>query len=480
MRHSQLAPTGFIDALLPLEEWGESIRAVLGQSIQAFADASWEFIKAGFSAGSFTGPAQDWWIAIVGGEVDVYADGAFQHTMEYPGMLNVMVIAMLPILLIFVAFQVVMSVFRSSTMGMVRAFAMSMLAVPLTYVLGGLIFMLLIGTDRVSQWILEVGTEETSGDDVGVSAIFSLFGMTFDPNANDGEGGVLIDANSAIWGKAGLEEQPGQAILPWVVAGVLTVICAILVMMMLGRTVAILALTTFAPVAVFALAADAAGSIFKKWASIIGGLLLAKPVAASIVKLGITFASIGEDWIQLMAGVVLIIIAAAMPLLMLALVSFMTPESSRALEGAAVGSAMAGQRRLASATSRGGRSIMHGSGKAVKGAGRAATGAAGSRGGGAGGARGAGGPGGRPGGSGTPGSPGAARRATAAGRAGGRPQGGARPGSNGQRGARGTTGRGSGSAEQHGGSSGRPQQGSRSAGSGRSQRQERGRSRDST
>lgn len=470
MLHSQIAPTGFLDALLPLEEWGESIRAVLSQSIQAFADASWEFLKASFSAGSFTGPAQDWWIAIIGGEVDVYADGTFQHTMEYPGMLNVMVIAMLPILLIFVAFQVMMSVFRSSTMGMVRAFAMAMLAVPLTYVLGGLIFMLLIGTDRVSQWILEVGTEETSGDDVGVSAIFSLFGMTFDPNGNDGEGGVLIDANSAIWGKAGLEEQPGQAILPWIVAGILTVICAILVMMMLGRTVAILALTTFAPVAVFALAADAAGSIFKKWASIIGGLLLAKPVAASIVKLGITFASIGEDWIQLMAGVVLIIIAAAMPLLMLALVSFMTPESSRALEGAAVGSAMAGQRRLTSAAGRGGRSIVRGAGKA----GKAVGGAVGRRGGGPGGARGSGGPGGRPGRWGAPGSPGAARRSAAAGRAGARPPGGARPGSNGQRGGRGGNRPGAGQNRHSGSSTGGSPAG------GRSQRETRERSRDST
>lgn len=359
------APVGMswlTDGLLPLEDWGESLRALLAQSIQSFAEASWEFLKGSFTATSFLpgSDTSDWWIAVMGGNVEVYIDGVYQHTMEYPGMLNVLVVAMLPVLVIFVTFQVVMSVFRSSTAGMVRAFATAMLAVPATYMMAGLVFMGLRGTDAMAIWILEVGTDGTDGDEVGVNAIFALMGMQHDPEADDGEGGVLVDANFEIWQLAAFHEEPGRILLPWMIAFVLLIICFVLMLMMIFRTVAVLVLTMFTPIPVFSLSFESAKSIFPKWASFVAGLLLAKPIAAAIVKFGITMASIGSDWVQMVAGAVLILVAAAMPLLMLALVSFMTPESSRGMEGAAVGAAMAGQRRVSSTVRGGARTAGRG------------------------------------------------------------------------------------------------------------------------
>lgn len=363
------------DGLLPLEDWGESLRALLAQSIQSFAEASWEFLKGSFTASSFLpgSDATDWWIAVMGGNVDVYVDGVYQHTMEYPGMLNVLVVAMLPLLVIFVTFQVVMSVFRASTAGMVRAFATALLAVPATYMMAGLVFMGLRATDAMTIWILEIGTDGTDGDEVGINAIFTLIGMQYDPDADGGEGGVLVDANFEIWQLAAMHEEPGRILLPWVVAFVILVVCFILMLMMIFRTVAVLVLTMFTPIPVFSLSFEAAKSIFPKWASFVVALLLAKPIAASIVKFGITMASIGSDWVQIVAGVVLIIVAAAMPLLMLAFVSFMTPESSRALEGAAVGSAMAGQRRVSSTMRGGARTAGRGATTAARSASRTAS-----------------------------------------------------------------------------------------------------------
>lgn len=334
---------------MPWDDWGKSIQSLLNDSIEGFAAASWEFLKNSFSAGAFTkgGGAQDWWIAVMGGTVNVSVEGQHQYSMEYPGMLNVMVAAMIPVLIIFVIFQVLLSIIRASTVGMLRAVGMALLAVPATYILGGLVFVLLGASDGMAHWIIEAAAGSNGDDDtIGLQGIFQLFGMMYDPTANGGKGGVLLDANYATWAMAGIEDAPGQVILPWLIAAGITVICLILMLMMLFRTVAVLVLTMFAPVAVFSLSLEAAKAIFSKWLSVVVALMLAKPAAAAVVMFGVTMASLSSDWVQLVAGAVLILIAAAMPMFMLALVAFMTPDGAHRLEGAAVGAAVAGQRRV--------------------------------------------------------------------------------------------------------------------------------------
>ncbi|SMX91376.1 TrbL/VirB6 plasmid conjugal transfer protein [Brevibacterium iodinum ATCC 49514] len=357
---------GLLDG--PWKDWGKSIQALIQQSIDGFAIASWEFLKGAFGVGSFTpeGGGSDWWIAVIGGEVEVYQGGAYQHTVEYPGMLNVMVIAMMPLLIIFLAIQIFMSIYRSSTAGMLRAFASAVLAVPSTYICAGLVYLGLVGTDELAQWILEVGKGDTSGDDVGVGGILRLFGLWWDPSANNGDGGVQVDAGYEIWAMATGTDQVGQSILPWLVSGVILLSCLALMLMMLFRTVIVLVLAMFTPVGVFAMSWDAAKGIASKWASLVVALLMAKPIAAAVTKFGITMASIGSDWVQMAAGVVLVIISAAMPIVMISIISFMTPDSARMLEQTAGNYAMAGQRRVYGGINQAGQRVVRGSTSVVK------------------------------------------------------------------------------------------------------------------
>lgn len=356
---------GILDG--PWKDWGESLQALIQQSIDGFAIASWEFLKGAFGVGSFTaeGGGTDWWLAVIGGKIEVYQGGAYQHTVEYPGMLNVMVIAMVPLLIIFLAIQIFMSIYRASTAGMIRAFASAVLAIPATYICAGIVYVGLIGTDELTQWILEVGAGGTSGDDVGVGGILRLFGLWWDPSANNGDGGVQVDAGYEIWAMATGTDQVGQSILPWIVSLVILISCLVLMLMMLFRTVIVLVLAMFTPIAVFSMSWDAAKGIASKWAGLVVALLMAKPIAAAVTKFGITMASIGSDWVQMAAGVVLVIISAAMPLVMIGIISFMTPDSSRMLEQSAGGFAMAGQRRVYGGMNRGGKGLVGGARKAV-------------------------------------------------------------------------------------------------------------------
>ncbi|GFZ85330.1 hypothetical protein [Nesterenkonia alkaliphila] len=354
----------------PFEDWGESFRALLAQSINSFAHASWEFIAGAFGdATSFTpsGDADSWWIAVMGGTVNV--TGADTYTIHYPGMLNVMVLAMLPILIIFLTFQIILSLFRASTAGMIRAFASAVLAVPATYVTAGLVFMGLRATDAMALWILQAGTDETSGEDIGVAGIMRLVGFWYNPHEDE----VVVDTNYELWAMAGIADEPGAILLPFLVSFGLLICCGILMLMMIFRTVAVLTLAMFTPIAIFSLSFEAAKSIFSKWISVEVALMLAKPVAAAIVQFGLTMASIGSDWVQLVAGAALIVIASAMPLLMLAFVSFMTPEGNRAMEAAGVAAAAGGGRRISGVGRGAARTATRTGGRVLRGGGRMIT-----------------------------------------------------------------------------------------------------------
>ncbi|WP_098730964.1 hypothetical protein [Brevibacterium epidermidis] len=353
MTEIMAAPENWLDKIkLPLDDWGESFRALLAQAIDGFAVGAWESLKGAFTVGGMSedGGAADWWVAVMGGSIEVYTDGTYQHTVEYPGMLNVMVMAMLPILVIFLVFQVVTSVVRSSTAGMLRAFAGSILAVPATYAISGIVYMLLLAFDQISLWILEVGKGDTSGDDVGVGAILRLFGLWWDPTADDGKGKVMVDAGFEVWRWGTIENEPGKIILPFIVALVVLACCIVLMLMMLLRTLVILVSTTFLPVATFSLTWEVAQGIFTKWASFVVGLLLAKPIAAGIVKFGITMASIGTDWVMMIAGIALVLLAALAPVFVVAIISFMTGGGAHQFESAAGGMMRGGQQRLANST----------------------------------------------------------------------------------------------------------------------------------
>src|SRR5699024_397902 len=69
-----------------------------------------------------------------------------------------------------------------------------------------------------------------------------------------------------------------------------------------------------------------------RWVSLVVALIMAKPLAAVTVMFGMSLGAVGDSWVQLVAGMIVIAVAAAMPLGLLLLISFATGGSSDALE----------------------------------------------------------------------------------------------------------------------------------------------------
>src|SRR5699024_11836118 len=163
------------DGRNPVFDWGEDFQKLLHDGIQGFAEASWGFIQEAFSASDLD---DHWWASVVGGEIKTVINGEVVSTIDHPGMLNVVVVALIPLLIIFVVLQIVVSMFRGSVAGLMRGMATAVFALPVTYALTGLVWLIVTGVDELSLWILGVGTEE--GTDGAMSGLLVLFGMKWD------------------------------------------------------------------------------------------------------------------------------------------------------------------------------------------------------------------------------------------------------------------------------------------------------------
>lgn len=285
------------------------------------------------------------WYAVVGGEITYVSEGTGEviDTFSHPGMLNIVVVAMIPLLVIFIGLQMITSVIRASSAGFLRALIMMVVSVPATYIATGLQFAAIVGTTRLTDWILNVGIADDEAND-GQRAIFDLFGIlpasedmpedrTF--TTDDGTR-MVMDESSVVWNQ-GWTENPGEAVMPMIIAAVLFLCALILALMMMFRLVALLVLTVFISPAIFSLAWEASKSIFSRWIWIVIALLLAEPAAAVIIRFGSVVGIFGSDWVQIAIGIVLIIMAAAMPVMTLTMTAFMSGGASDGMDKAAVG-----------------------------------------------------------------------------------------------------------------------------------------------
>ena len=324
--------------------WEDDFHDFLRGSIEGLAKSAWGLIQDAFSVGALT---PEWWTTVVGGTVTTTVAGGSSATINHPGMLNIVVVAMLPLLGVFVAAQVIRSALRGSTAGMVRALVVAVFSVPAVYVVVGLVWLALGATQQMTMWILRVGAEGQA-EDTAVAGVLALFGLSWD-GQNDK---ILLDENYAQWEMASDNSQNGMILVSWIVALVIFLSCVVLMAMMIFRLVVILVLATFAPPVIFAMALEPAKAVFSKWLSMMLGLLMAAPMAAVIVRMGMIAASMSTDWVQTVAGVVLVLLASAMPLTMLSMMSFLTGGASDGVERSGVGAAQ-GAGRTASRSMKG-------------------------------------------------------------------------------------------------------------------------------
>lgn len=310
---------------MPWDEWQESIQELLRDSILGFAEAAWAFILQSFAVGEVDG---SWWAPVIGGTITTEIDGQVVSTIDHPGMINVMILAMLPVLVIFVAFQLLLATLRQSSAGFIRAAGTAVFSIPATYALAGLMWLVLRGVDEMTMGILRMGSGEGDSDEVVMASLLNLFGLAYNPETGD----VLMDENYEHWAMAVDEGSPGRVLMPWILIIIIFLLCLVMIAMMLFRTTVLMLLAIFLPIAMFSLAFEGAKSIFFRWLSVVVALIIAKPLAAATVMFGMTLGAISDSWVQLVAGMIVVAVAAAMPVAMIALVSFATGGASDQME----------------------------------------------------------------------------------------------------------------------------------------------------
>src|SRR5699024_12591127 len=78
-------------------------------------------------------------------------------------------------LLIYFAIQCIISLFRSSTAGLIRGFGVAVFSIPTGYIMTGLVWTVVQGVDQLTRGILNIGVEGDEGSP-GVAGVASMSG----------------------------------------------------------------------------------------------------------------------------------------------------------------------------------------------------------------------------------------------------------------------------------------------------------------
>ena len=317
------------------------------------------------------------WQAVMGGSLVYEQEGETLGVIDHPGLMNIVVGAMIPLFVIFIGLQLIFSLVRKSSTGVLRAAVMMVAAIPSVYIAAGVMWFAMGATSSLSQWILGVGTTTPGGEELDVAdgprAILSMFGLHFassdtdDSIVVDEETGLILDENAAHFSGGGsLQGDAGVALGALVVILFLLLAALFLGLMMMFRLIALLTLSTFLPVAIFTMTWEAGKPVAVKFLQITMALLIAEPAAAVILRLGGAMGVFGEDWINIALGLGLLLVAGIMPILTITLVSFMTGGAGDSIDrgGAQMGGSMgrrmaAGAGAGAAVVGKGARAIRH-------------------------------------------------------------------------------------------------------------------------
>lgn len=288
-------------------------------TVKRFAEDSWTFMKDAFAASNLS---PEWWAGVVGAGSD-------------PGMLRVITVVMAPILLMLVAAQVVIGVVQSRPEKILRGAASAVFAVPVMMIMVTLIMSAASASDGVTNFILEA-----NGETQNMSGFMQLFGFEI----NDQGEFQQVNSEYNIWRGVGDNASGFELIVPAVLAGLVWLASMFLSFMLSLRTMLLVVLTAVAAVAVFALAMDATKSWFFRWLTIIIGLLIAKPLAAATLVMGISVFQYAATTQQFIAALVCIVIAALMPIAAVGIFGFSAVAASGGSERTLAGGTQAGTR----------------------------------------------------------------------------------------------------------------------------------------
>ncbi|MBK5237661.1 MAG: type IV secretion system protein [Actinomycetales bacterium] len=223
------------------------------------------------------------------------------------GTLDTWVLIMAPIIIVLMTIQVVVALVRKNPAGLARAVVGGLLGIPGSYFAVWVIKQVSAVIDQITAYIIS-----TLGPEGGKEPMMQIFGLT--PKAGGGWSQTL----GASW----VIPPTAQVIVALIITLVAFIFVAILMFAMILRTLAIVVLASVAPLVIMTQPLEWTSSWFPRWAEMLVGLLLAKPLAASVFVLTIRITSGASDFVTFTSGLVGLIICIAMPFIAMNMFSF--------------------------------------------------------------------------------------------------------------------------------------------------------------
>lgn len=247
------------------------------------------------------------------------------------GFVHMWIMIMAPVLVAIVCIQAAVSMLRRNKAGIIRAGVGAVFGIPLSLFAVWMIEKLLKAMDETTVFITNAVGKTPE------EAFMRVFG--FIPSDKGPEGlGYEMDMTHWMWwtGSAGAPLFIGLVIFLLVAIAAL-----VLNAMMIFRGFALAVAASLAPVVIMMMPLEASKSWFTKWAELITGLLLAKPLAFAVLVFSMSLFNESVSVNDTLMGLVGMIIASMMPLIAMKFISFTPASSTTDMDGAAKGAAQA-------------------------------------------------------------------------------------------------------------------------------------------
>lgn len=280
-----------------------SITSLFANILQNIASWIWSFITGAFS---FSDVDDSQWIAV-------------------EGLTSWWVVVMMTPLVVAMILQLLSGLISQQPRRLVRALVGGAVAIPMVAGAVYLVRQLTKVSDSASTALLgSLGTDP-------YVLFMRLFGFEKAPAGAGRDWNVISLAPGSSGGAAGAVVVTAMAVI------VVWVLAFILMCSMIFRSFALIVLAAVAPVALMLMPWEKTQTWARRWCEIVVALLLAKPLAATVLAVAIKLFAESKSFAGLAAGVVGMALACGAPLMALRLVSFAGGELAAAAQTAGGG-----------------------------------------------------------------------------------------------------------------------------------------------
>lgn len=280
-----------------------AVTALFANILQNIASWIWSFITGAFSVSNVD---DSQWIAV-------------------QGLTNWWVVVMMTPLVVAMILQLLSGLISQQPRRLVRALVGGAVAIPMV---AGAVFL--------ARQLTKVGDSAAAAllDSMGTDpyvVFMRLFGFERAPSGSGRDWNVVSLAPGSSSGAAGAVIVTAMAVI------VVWILAFILMCSMIFRSFALIVLAAVAPVALMLLPWEKTKTWARRWCEIVVALLLAKPLAATVLAVAIKLFAESKSFAGLAAGVVGMTLACGAPLMALRLVSFAGGELAAAAQTAGGG-----------------------------------------------------------------------------------------------------------------------------------------------